>query len=284
MTQVTAAMVKELRVRTGVGMGKCKEALEEAKGDMELAISNLRKAGIAQAVKKEGRETKEGAIGTAETDKAIAIVEINAETDFVVKNEKFQHFLREMATEIANTNPQSIDSFLSQKASQDTSLTIDQYRATIVHSLGENLKIQRFAIIPKTDDNSVAVYLHMGGKIASVVEITGATGEEALCKDIAMHAAAEAPQYLVESEVPAEVKAQEEDIGRAQVQGKPENVIEKIVQGKLNAFYDQVCLARQKFIKDPSLSITQLVEKRGKEVGKTLTLKRFIRWQVGEAV
>lgn len=282
MTQVTGEMVKRLRDRTGVGMGKCKEALDQAHGDMELAIANLRKAGIASAVKKEGRETKEGAIGIADSPQAIGLIEINAETDFVVKNARFQEFLQKMAQEVVHTGATSIERFLEQKYSGDTSLTIDQHRAVMMQSLGENLKLQRCQVIPKKNDLSIGVYLHLGGKIATLVEISGGSGEEALAKDIAMHVAAEAPQYLKEDEVPAAVKEQEAEIARAQVKGKPENVMEKIVQGKLNAFYDQVCLLRQKFVKDPSMSVAQVVEKRAKETNKPLKIERFLRWKVGE--
>lgn len=278
---VTAEMVKELRARTGVGMGKCKEALDQAGGDMELAIANLRKAGIAGAVKKEGRETNEGLIGIAETPSAIALLEVNAETDFVAKNDSFQKFLNELAEEAAKTSPASVEAFLAQTFSKDPSLTIDQHRAVVVQSIGENLKVQRLAVLKKGSDRSLGTYSHMGGKIVTFVEILGSSGEEALARDIAMHIAAEAPHYLDPSEVPAEVKAQEEDIAKGQVKGKPENMIAKIVEGKMNAFYDQVCLLSQKYVKDPSVTIEQLVAAKAKATGKDLKVKRFLRWQVG---
>lgn len=279
---VTAEMVKMLRERTGVGMGKCKEALDQAGGDMELAIANLRKAGIASAVKKEGRETKEGLIAAFETEKAVAIVEVNSETDFVAKNDKFQGFLKELAEEAARTMPISVEAFLQQPYSKDSSLTIDQHRAVVVQSIGENLKVQRLAVAKKGPDRSLGIYSHMGGKIVVFVELEGAAGEEALARDIAMHIAAEAPQYLEPSEIPQEIRSSEEDIAKGQVKGKPENVMAKIIEGKLNAFYDQVCLTRQKFVKDPSTTIHALLEKRSKEINKPLKIKRFIRWQIGE--
>lgn len=282
MTQVTAELVKELRARTGVGMGKCKEALEQANGDMELAIANLRKAGIASAVKKEGRETKEGLIGFADKERAVALVEVNAETDFVVKNDLFQKFVNELAEEIAKTVPASVEAFLQQPYPKDPSLTIDQHRAVVIQSIGENIKLQRLALFEKANDRSIGVYSHMGGKIVTVVVLEGTSGEEALAREIAMHTAAESPQYLTPAEIPASVRAQEEDIAREQVKGKPANVMDKIVEGKINAFYDQVCLERQKFVKDPSVTIEQLVQKRSKEINKPLKLLRFVRWQVGE--
>lgn len=282
MTNITPSMIKELRDRTGVGMGKCKEALEEAKGDMELAIANLRKAGMASAVKKEGRETKEGMIGTAETDKTVAIVEINAETDFVVKNERFKQFLESIAHEVAHKNPSSLETFLQQKYSKDPSLTIDQYRATIVQTIGENIQIRRILTVKKSPDKSLGIYSHLGGKIVTLVEITGNGKEEALAKDIAMHVAAAAPEYLSPEQVPQEILNSEKEIARGQIQGKPANIVDKIVEGKINAFYDTNTLVRQKYIRDDSITITDLVNKRSKESGKPLTLTNFVRWSVGQ--
>jgi elongation factor Ts len=279
---VTPAQIKELRDRTGVGMGKCKEALEQANGDMELAISNLRKAGMASAVKKEGRITNEGMIGTAETNQCVAVVEINAETDFVVKNERFQQFLTHIAEEIAATHPASLESFLKQKYSKDPHLTIDEYRATIVQTIGENIQIKRLKVIPKGSNKSIGVYNHLGGKIVTLVEITGSVTEEPLAKDIAMHIAAASPDYLTPEQVPSSILENEKEIARSQVKGKPDNIIEKIVEGKLAAFYDQTCLIRQKYIRDDSLTITDLVNKRSKESGKSLALSDFLRWGVGQ--
>ncbi len=281
-TPITPAMIKDLRERTGVGMSKCKEALEEAKGDMELAIANLRKAGIATAVKKEGRETKEGMIAVVENGKQIALVEVNAETDFVVKNDKFGNFLKQIADEILATSPKSLEQFLSQKYSKDGAMTIDQFRATMVQTIGENIQIRRFQLLPKTSEKSVGVYSHSGGKIVTVAEITGSSSEGALAKDIAMHIAAASPDYLSPETVPAPVLENEKEIAKGQVKGKPANIIDKIVDGKLNAFYDSSCLNRQKFIKDDSLTIAELVNKRSKETGKPLQLTHFMRWSVGQ--
>lgn len=279
---ITPAMIKELRDRTGVGMGKCKEALEEANADIELAIKNLRKAGMASAVKKEGRATNEGQIGVAETDKAIAVVEINAETDFVIKNERFKDFLHNIANEIAATNPASLEAFLQQKYSKDPHLTIDQYRATIVQTIGENIQIRRFKTFIKNKDHSIGVYSHLGGKIVTLVEITGSDQEAALAKDIAMHTAAASPEYLSPEKVPEHVVAHEKEIAKSQIKGKPANIIDKIVDGKLNSFYDSVCLVRQKYIKDDSLTIAELISQRGKEKGHKLAANNFLRWTVGQ--
>ena len=282
MAAVTPAMIKELRERTGVGMGKCKEALEEANGDMELAIANLRKAGMASAVKKEGRETKEGMIVSAENGEVVAFVEGNAETDFVVKNERFKEFLDNVAQEAAKTNPPSLDAFKQQKYSKEPSLTVDQYRATVVQTIGENIQIRRVETMKKAADRSIGVYSHLGGKILTVVEIAGSGDEEALAKDIAMHVAAAAPEYLSPESVPQQIIDNEREIAKGQIHGKPANIVDKIVEGKISSFYDANTLVRQKYIKDDSVSITDLLNQRAKEKGKPLTITRFIRWSVGQ--
>jgi len=282
MAQVTAALIKDLRERTGVGMGKCKEALEEANGDIDLAISNLRKAGMASAVKKEGREAKEGTIGVGISDTAVGLVEVNAETDFVAKNDRFKQFVESISSDLAKTTPPSLDAFLQQNSSSDSSLTVDQHRATLVQTIGENIQVKRILVLPKDPKRSIGVYSHLGGKIVTVVEITGSSGEEALAKDIAMHVAAAAPDYLSPEQVPQEIVENEREIAKVQVKGKPEFVIDKIVEGKVNSFYDTSCLTRQKYIKDDSMTIAALVEKRGKEKGQPLVLANFIRWSVGQ--
>ncbi len=281
MSKITADMIKELRERTNVAMGKCKEALEQSGGDMEKAIDILRKSGMASAVKKEGRETNEGSIGYAESHKNLALVEANAETDFVTQNEKFKHFLKELCTEAAETAPSSLEAFIAQPLRKDPSMTIDQARALVVQSLGENIRIRRIKILPKAGDSSFGIYSHMGGKIVCVVELTGGHGHEALARDIAMHSAAEAPDYLCAEDVPADVKAREEEVARGQIVGKPANIIDKIVEGKIKAFYDQVCLLNQKYVKDNNITITQLLEQESKHLGKKLSIRNFIRWKVG---
>lgn len=281
MSKITADMIKELRERTNVAMGKCKEALEHSGGDMEKAIDFLRKAGIASAVKKEGRETNEGAIGFAENSKHIALVEANAETDFVTQNEKFKKFLQDLCVEVAETSPVSLESFLVQPLRKNSHTTVDQYRAEIVQTLGENIRIRRLKVFAKSHDLSLGIYSHMGGKIVCVVELSGGAGHEMLARDIAMHAAAEAPEYLRPSDVPTDVKAREEEVAKAQIQGKPANMVEKIVEGKIKAFYDQACLLNQKFVKDNTLTISQLLEKESKRLGKSLEIRSFLRWKVG---
>lgn len=283
MAQVTPQMIKDLRDRTGVGMTKCKEALEAASGDMELAIDNLRKAGIAGAVKKEGRETKEGLIATAENNDVIALVEAAAETDFVVNNERFRQFLINITEEAAHTKPASLEKFLQQVYSKDNSgMTIEQFRTTLVQALGENIQVRRVQLFKKGSDRSVGVYLHLGGKIGTAVEIEGSNNESALAKEIAMHVAATSPDYLNPEAVPNEVLEREKDIARVQMAGKPENIINKILEGKMKSFYDEVCLENQKYFKDDKLTVSEVVSKRAKETGKPLSIAGFIRWKVGQ--
>jgi elongation factor Ts len=279
MAQVTPQMVKELRDRTGVSMGKCKEALEGANGDMELALANLRKAGIAGAVKKEGRETKEGMIAVAENERAIALVEINAETDFVVKNEKFQAFAKHLAEEALKQGAQDVEMLLKQK-NRDHG-TLEEYRASVIQSLGENIKVRRLLFLTKKGDASYAVYSHAGGRLVTLVTIVGGQEEQALAKDIAMHIAADAPEYLKKEDVPSSVIAHEREIARAQVQNKPPQIVERIVDAKLESYFKQFCLLDQQFVKMADLTIQQLLEKRGKETGQSLQVTHFVRWKVG---
>jgi elongation factor Ts len=280
--KITPDMIKELRERTGVGMGKCKEALEQAKGDMELAIENLRKAGMATAVKKEGRTTNEGLIAVAESPKVIALVEVNAETDFVVRNDRFQEFLKQLAQEAAATNPSSLESFKEQKYSKDKGMTIESYRASLVQAIGENIQIRRVKTFAKEPNKSIGVYSHLGGKVVTVVEIAGSNSEAPFAKEIAMHVAAASPEHLSEKEVPQAIISQEKEIAKSQIQGKPENIVNKILEGKVSSFFDAVCLTRQKYIKDDSVTITDLVNKHAKTAGKPLTITNFIRWTVGQ--
>jgi elongation factor Ts len=282
MTQkVTPDMVKKLRERTGVGMGKCKEALDQASGDMEKAIEFLRKAGMASAVKKEGRETNEGLIGSGEGNEAVALVEVNAETDFVTQNEKFKQFLRDIAHEAAESKAATLDALLQRPYSKDASITLDQHRALIMQSLGENIQVRRILMLPKTQDTSVGIYSHMGGKIVALVVLAGGHGQEALARDIAMHVAAEAPEYLRAGEIPQEVRIKEEDIARSQVTGKPEDIANRIVEGKFKAYCDEVCLLCQKYVKDNTLSVGSLLEKESQRLGKQISVAAFYRWNVG---
>ncbi|KAG6559638.1 Elongation factor Ts [Candidatus Rhabdochlamydia oedothoracis] len=281
MSKIAAELVKQLRDRTGVSMSKCKEALESANSDMDKAIEFLRKAGIASAVKKEGRDANEGLIEVDEEENALVLVEVNAETDFVAQNAKFKQFVQELIHQAILTKPVSVAELMQLSYVKDPSLTLDQYRSLIVQSLGENIQVRRLLIIPKSSDVSVGFYSHMRGKIVSVVVLTGGKGHEILARDIAMHVAAEAPEYLSPEEVPDKVKAKEKEIARSQVQNKPPHIIDKIVEGKLEAYYMEMCLTRQKYVKDSSMTIAMLLDKESKELKHPIGVQSFYRWKVG---
>jgi len=279
---ITPQMIKELRDRTGVGMIKCKEALAESNGDIDEAISILRKAGVVSAAKKESREAKEGAIDFVETSDALAIVQMNAETDFVVNNEKFREFLHEMAEEVAKDGASDLEAFVAKGYSKESGKTIDEKRKELIAVLGENILISKVIYLKKGADSSYGIYSHMNGKIFTMVEIAGSKDESDFAREIAMHVAAEAPEYLSADEIPADVKAKEEEIAKSLVPpGKPAEIVEKIVSGKMQAFYNGICLVNQKYIKDSRTSVQDLVAARGKEVGKELKLKSFVRLAIG---
>lgn len=279
--EVTSDMIKKLRERTGVGMSKCKQALDAASGDMEKAIDILRKEGAASAVKKSSRETNEGLIGAKENDKAIVLLEVNAETDFVVKNEKFVAFVELLVQDALEQKPASLEAFLSQTSKGGQ--THEEMRIELIQAIGENIQIRRLKVLPKSANCSYGLYIHLGGKITTFVEIAGSASMGVLAKDIAMHIAADSPEYLKPSEIPEDVIAREKDIAMSQLKGKPEAMIEKILAGKIKAYGDQVCLIGQKYIKDTSLSVEQHVAAEGKKVGATLEITKFLRWEVGGA-
>jgi elongation factor Ts len=282
MKDVTADMIKELREKTGVGMGKCKEALVLSEGDMEKAIDILRKAGMAAGVKKEGRETKEGLILAVENGECLVIAEANTETDFVAQNDRFKHFLHDVVKQALDTKPKSLADLNLQPYFKDKSITVDQYRNLVIQALGENIQLRRLEVIHKQPNHSYGIYSHMGGKLIVVVAINGASGQEGIAKEIAMHVAAENPDYLKPEEIPATVIAREEEIARSQVVGKPANIIDKIITGKMKAFGEQVCLIHQKYVKDNSVTIQQFLDICGKKIGASLSIQCFWRWKVGQ--
>ncbi len=283
MTQVTPQMIKDLRERTGVGFAKCKEALDQAKGDMEEAISILRKAGMASSVKKQGREAKEGMCVFKENDNYIALAEVNAETDFVAKNDKFQEFANNIAEEILATHPKSLEEFLKQKYSKDPSITIDEYRSLIIQMIGENILVSRILVLPKAKNHSYGIYSHMNGKILSCVELS-ATEENTLARELAMHVAASSPEYVSSKEVPNDVIEREKEVAKGQLQGKPDHMMDKMVQGKLNAYFGIACLTDQKFFKDTSKTVIQYVNEQAQQKGAPIDIVNFVRWMTGQAL
>ena len=277
MADITAAMVQDLREATNVGMMECKRALVEAGGDKDRAIRLLRERGLAIAAKKATRAANQGVIAAAGTGTIGALIEINCETDFVAKNETFQKFVKAMAEKALGMNDNTI-----------TEITRAEMAAKVAE-IGENLVAKRNIRYSAQGAGLVATYIHLNGKLGVMLELgfakeatAASAAVQNLAKDLTLHVAACSPRYLVASEVPADVLTAEREIYAKQVTGKPANIVEKIVEGKVRKFYEQVCLVDQGFVKDPDVSVTSLLEAKGKEVGDTLTLRRFVRWQLGE--
>ena len=269
--------------RTGVGMSKCKNALEEAGGDIETAIANLRKSGMANAVKKEGRETSEGAIAFHIEGTTLAIVELSAETDFVVNNDGFRTFLNQITKQAALQKTTTVEQLNNSPFIEDTSVTVDQQRAVVMQSLGENIQIKRIQVLEKSSEEQFGVYSHMGGKIVSAVTL-GTTAQQEqiaeLANDLAMQVAASSPEFVLPEEIPTERIESEKDIARSQMKGKPENMLEKIIAGKLNAYYKECCLVHQPFFKETKKSVNDIVEQHAKQIKTPITVKAMLRWSV----
>lgn len=279
---VTAAMVKELREKTGVGMMECKKALTEVGGDVEKAILYLRERGMSRAAKKAGRVTAEGLVKVAVSDdfKKASILEINCETDFVSKNDDFIKFTDDVLALALNTGASDIEELKKQDLNGKS---VGDTLTDLIAKIGENLNLRRVATLA-TENGVVNGYIHLGGRIGSLVLLEGATGEELvdLSKDLAMHAAAASPRYLSSDQVDASELEQEQELAKKKLleEGKPENLIEKIMAGQINKFYKEICLLEQAFVKDPNYSIKKLVA----EKGKGASLKEFHRFQLGEGI
>lgn len=267
MAAISASMVKELRDRTGVGMMDCRKALETAGGDMELAIEHLRKAGIAKAATKAGRTAKEGRLVNLIRAGSGVLAEILCETDFVAKTNEFQSFAASVAEKALTGS--AADGDISVAFGE----TIRDTLNALIGKIGENMQVRR--VLRWTATGQLGAYLHLGGKIGVMVEVDG-PADRALLADICMHIAAFSPRYVVPADVPADVLAKEKEIAAAQVQGKPANMVEKIVLGKLNKWYTEVCLTQQPWIRDDKTCLAK--------VAPQVTVKRFVRWQVGEAL
>ena len=270
---ITAAMVKERRERTGAGRMDCKKALAETNGDMKAAIDYLREKGIAKAEKKAGRIAAEGAVTAylSADAKAGAIVEINCETDFAAGNEQFRALSAKIAKHIAEMNPVDLDALnASTLDGKEVAALITEATATI----GEKISLRRFARYEGA--GRIATYIHMGGKIGVLVELSG--GDEQLGKDIAMQIAAAAPIAVDRSGVTADDIEHEKEVLRKQAleEGKPEKIVEKMVEGRINKFYEEVCLLEQKFVKDPEQKVSAVLGSVG--------VKRFTRFQLGEGI
>ena len=271
---VTAAMVKELRERTGAGMMECKKALVETDGDMEAAIEHLRKSGLAQADKKAGRVAAEGKIALAVSDdgKQAVMVEINCETDFVARDENFVSFADAVAANALSENPADLEALLNTSIGTET---IEHARQALVTKIGENVQVRRFVGV--STEGTIGAYVH-GGKIGVLVETTG--GDEALARDLAMHVAALNPEYVSADDVPAEMIAREKDIliAQAESSGKPAEIIEKMVSGRLRKHLSGITLLGQPFVKDGDLTVGKLLDQQNASVNL------FERLAVGEGI
>lgn len=276
MAQITASLVKELRERTGAGMMDCKKALTQTDGDIEAAIDYLRENGIAKAAKKADRIAAEGLAYIEVKGNKAVILEINSETDFVAKNEKFVALVKNVAEAILAAEPKTLEEALQVEAQGGTvEAIINEGIATI----GEKLSLRRFEVVSKTDADAFGAYSHMGGRIGVLTLVEGSTDEEA-AKDVAMHIAALAPKYLDESEVPADVLEHEKKVLTEQAlnEGKPANIVEKMIVGRINKFLEEITVVKQKFVKDDSFTVEKFVASKG---GK---LAKFVRYEVGEGI
>ncbi len=277
MATITAAQVKELRDATAVSMMDCKKALQETDGNMEEAMRLLRERGIAVAAKRAAKATNQGIIASAKSDdgQTVGLVEVNCETDFVSRNDDFKAFVVEMAAKSTTTDEPLSD------------VCADELTDRIA-SIGENLKLRRNVRFSPQGTGAIADYIHMGGKVGVLVELGCAKAEtteapafQELLRDLTLHVAASNPAYLVAGDVPEDEIASERAIFAKQVEGKPEQIIDKIVDGKLKKFFSEICLVEQGFVKEPKQSVTELLAEVGKGVDDTLTIRRFVRYQLG---
>tara|TARA_Y100000590_G_scaffold404567_1_gene492196 strand:+ start:340 stop:1200 length:861 start_codon:yes stop_codon:yes gene_type:complete len=269
MSNISASQVKDLREKTGLGLMDCKKALEEANGDLELAIEELRKTSGLKASKKSSRSAAEGLIGIKSSDGKSFMVEINCETDFVARDESFNLFMQEVLEIVSNNANKSLEELLK--------LEIEEKREKLVQKLGENIVVRR-ATASEDDADSSGVYLHSNNKIGTIISLKG--GTEEIAKDIAMHAAATDPMAISPSDIPEEVIEKEREIYRAQSEesGKPADIIEKMIDGKIKKFLSEVSLTEQDFVKDPGLKINDLLEDNDANI---IGFKRF---EVGEGI
>ncbi|MGI6404463.1 MAG: translation elongation factor Ts [Oscillospiraceae bacterium] len=281
----TAKDVQSLREKTGVGMMDCKKALTEAGGDMEKAIELLREKGLAAAAKKAGRIAAEGVVYSTVTGNVGAVVEVNSETDFVAKNEEFMNFVKAVADTVIAENPADLDALLNCKLA-GSDQTVQAALQDKILVIGENLKVRRF----ERYEGVCTSYVHGGGRIGVLVQFDTDLGDkaefEAYGKDIAMQIAAVGPQYVSKEDVPAEVLNKEKEILTAQAmnEGKPQNIAEKMVAGRINKFYKEVCLVDQPFVKDGDQSVGQYTEATAKALGGSIKIVRFARFEKGEGL
>lgn len=292
---ITAAMVKELREQTGAGMMDCKKALGETNGDMEAAVEFLRKNGQAKAEKKANRIAAEGICKVAtDGDKVAAVVEVNSETDFVAKNEKFQTFVTAVAEQALRTDASDIDAFMAEAWAENPSKTIQEELVEQIATIGEKLSVRRFEKVV-AENGCVVTYTHGGGRIGVIVkaatDVVNDAVKEALT-NLAMQVAALNPKYVTEAEISEEYKQHEEEILRAQIMNdpkesqKPENVINGMIKGRLNKEFKEICLLDQVYVKaeDGKQTVAKYLEQVSKENGTSITIEKFVRFETGEGM
>ena len=272
---MNAKLIKELRDISGAGMMDCKKALEENDNDIKKATEWLREKGIAKAAKKAGRIAAEGLSTVITEGNKAVILEINCETDFVAKNEKFQNFVNEVARTILNSNAKTNEEALALPCEDGT---LNDAVTNMTATIGEKISFRRFTLLEKSDDQNFGAYIHMGGKISVLTLLDGANEEVA--KDVSMHAAAMRPEYVKKEQVPEEQVEHEKKIltEQAIAEGKPANIAEKMVMGRINKFYKDICLEEQEFVKDNSVSVAKYVSNNGGQIVDV------IRYEVGEGL
>ena len=294
MANITSQMVKELREMTQAGMMDCKKALVEADGNMEKAVEWLREKGLAAAAKKASRIAAEGVVASyiSECGKVGVVVEVNCETDFVAKTDNFINFSKNVAKHIAMANPADVDALMAQKFVDDETKTITDLVSDATVSIGEKISIRRFARY-ETNKGAVESYIHMGGKIGVLLLVEN-DNEASIASetfktfyhDVALQIAAAKPSFVKKEEVPAENLAKEREILRAQAlnEGKPEKIVDKMVDGRIQKYYKEVCLVEQPFVKDGDKSIAQLTAEVAKEIGANINIVSFERFERGEGI
>lgn len=273
---ISAKLVKELREKTGAGMMDCKKALVETDGDLDKAVDYLREKGISTAAKKADRIAAEGAVHVASKGNTAVIVEINAETDFVARNESFQELVSNIANHILEVKPASLDE-LNQ--SEMNGKAVADVMTEAVSRIGEKLTLRRFELVEKTDNDAFGEYLHMGGRIGVLTLVEGVTDAE-VAKDVAMHAAALNPKFISKDQVSQEELDQEREILKQQAlnEGKPENIVDKMVEGRMRKYLEEICMVDQPFVKDSDQTVGAFLKSKGG------TLANFVRYEVGEGI
>ena len=277
MAAITAQMVKELREKTGAGMMDCKKALTQTDGDMEKAIDFLREKGMASAEKKADRIAAEGLTSVVVDGNNAVILEVNAETDFVAKNEAFQTLVKELGEHLLSAKPANVEEALQTTMSNGS--TVDAHINEAISKIGEKMTLRRFEVKTKTDNDAFGAYLHMGGRI-SVLSVLEGTTDESVAKDVSMHVAAINPKYISRDQVSSEEVDHEREVLKQQAlnEGKPENIVVKMVEGRLSKYFEEICLLDQSFVKDPDQKVKKYVESKGG------TVREFVRYEVGEGL